>query len=40
MLPGDDEDTLAARILVHEHQLYPEAARLVLTGQVRLEGNP
>ena len=39
VLPGDDEETLAARILVQEHRIYPEAARLVLSGEVRLEGN-
>ena len=25
ILPGDDEDALAARVLVEEHKLYPEA---------------
>lgn len=39
VLPGDDEETLAARILVQEHQIYPEAARLVLSGKVLLEGD-
>ncbi len=37
VLPGDDEDTLAARVLEQEHVIYPEAARLVLSGEVRLE---
>ncbi|MCJ2036501.1 phosphoribosylglycinamide formyltransferase [Methylobacterium sp. J-068] len=36
--PGDDADTLAARILVQEHRLYPQALALVAGGQVRLEG--
>jgi len=39
VLPGDDEETLSARILEQEHLAYPEAARLVLTGRVRLEGD-
>ena len=27
VLPGDDEDTLAARVLVQEHRIYPQAVR-------------
>jgi phosphoribosylglycinamide formyltransferase-1 len=38
VLPNDDEDTLSARILEQEHLAYPEAARLVLSGQVCLDG--
>ncbi|MCP4663916.1 MAG: hypothetical protein GY856_51695 [bacterium] len=38
-LPGGDEETLSARILDQEHLAYTEAGRLVLTGQVRLEGD-
>jgi phosphoribosylglycinamide formyltransferase 1 len=34
----DSADTLAARILVEEHRLYPEAIRLVASGRWRLEG--
>ncbi|MEW6321577.1 MAG: phosphoribosylglycinamide formyltransferase [Acidobacteriota bacterium] len=34
----DTPETLAARILVEEHRLYPEAVRLVLAGGWRLEG--
>lgn len=34
VLPGDTEETLAARVLPLEHALYPEAVRLVLTGKV------
>ncbi len=30
----DDEESLAARILEHEHLAYPEAVRLVLRGEV------
>jgi phosphoribosylglycinamide formyltransferase-1 len=32
VLPGDSEDTLAARVLEQEHILYPKALRLVLEG--------
>ena len=38
VLPGDDEATLSARILAEEHRLYPEAVRLVLSGQFQVEG--
>ncbi len=37
VLDGDTADTLAARILVEEHKLYPAALRLVAEGRVRLE---
>jgi len=36
VLPGDTPDTLAARILVEEHRIYPEALKLVAEGKVRL----
>jgi phosphoribosylglycinamide formyltransferase-1 len=38
VLPDDDEDTLAARILVVEHQSYPLAVKLIAEGRVRIEG--
>lgn len=38
VLPGDDEAALAARILIAEHRIYPEAVRLVASGRVRVEG--
>ena len=34
----DTEDTLAARILVEEHRLYPEAIRLFFEGRLKIEG--
>ena len=34
VLDGDTADTLAARILEVEHQIYPEAVRRVLAGDV------
>lgn len=37
VLPGDTSDTLAARVLEQEHQLYPHALRLVAGGHVRIE---
>ena len=33
VLPGDDEATLAARVLKEEHRLYPAALRLVAEGR-------
>lgn len=38
VLDGDDEDSLAARILEQEHRTYTEAIRLVLSGEYRIEG--
>jgi phosphoribosylglycinamide formyltransferase-1 len=35
----DTPDTLAARILKIEHRIYPDALRLVASGQIRLEGD-
>jgi len=34
---GDDEATLAARVLKAEHRLYPVALRLVAEGKARME---
>jgi phosphoribosylglycinamide formyltransferase-1 len=34
ILPGDTPDTLAARILVEEHRIYPEALKLLASGKV------
>lgn len=38
VLPDDDADALAARVLAQEHLVYPQAARGILAGQCRLEG--
>jgi phosphoribosylglycinamide formyltransferase 1 len=35
---GDTAEQLAARIIVVEHRIYPEALRLVASGRVRIEG--
>jgi phosphoribosylglycinamide formyltransferase-1 len=34
VLPGDTPDTLTARVLVEEHRIYPEALRLLASGEV------
>lgn len=34
ILPGDTPDTLAARILVEEHRIYPEALKLLASGKL------
>ena len=34
----DTEDTLAARILVEEHKIYPEAVRLFFAGKIEIRG--
>jgi phosphoribosylglycinamide formyltransferase 1 len=38
VLEHDTPDSLSARILGVEHQLYPEAIRLVLSGEWQLDG--
>jgi phosphoribosylglycinamide formyltransferase-1 len=38
VLPGDDADRLAARILQSEHVIYPLALRLVAEGRVAVSG--
>lgn len=35
VLPGDTEETLAARVLKIEHRIYPEALRLVAEGRAK-----
>jgi phosphoribosylglycinamide formyltransferase-1 len=34
VLPGDTPDTLAARILIEEHRIYPEALRMLASGEL------
>lgn len=36
VLPGDSEDSLAARVLEQEHKIYPQALRLVAEGKARI----
>ncbi|HUD67473.1 MAG TPA: phosphoribosylglycinamide formyltransferase [Candidatus Sulfotelmatobacter sp.] len=38
VLEGDDEHTLAARILEHEHMAYTEAIKIVLEGRFEVVG--
>lgn len=38
VMPGDDAETLAARVLEAEHKLYPLALKLVVEGRARVEG--
>jgi phosphoribosylglycinamide formyltransferase 1 len=38
VLPGDDPDKLAGRVLAQEHKIYPLAVRLIAEGRVRTEG--
>ena len=38
VLPGDTEDTLAARVLEAEHRLFPFCLRLIAEGRVRVTG--
>lgn len=47
VLPDDDPDTLAARVLTLEHRVYPQAAALYAAGRIRcidgmtvLDGKP
>jgi phosphoribosylglycinamide formyltransferase-1 len=35
ILPGDDAETLAARVLKEEHRVYPEAVRRIAEGRDR-----
>ncbi|MCC6983463.1 MAG: phosphoribosylglycinamide formyltransferase [Bauldia sp.] len=39
VLPGDTAETLAARVLAAEHELYPRALALVASGRLRVEGD-
>ena len=37
VLPGDTEDSLAARVLAEEHKLYPYAVRLFVEDRLSIE---
>jgi phosphoribosylglycinamide formyltransferase 1 len=39
VLDGDDEDSLAARILTAEHRLYPLAVRFIAEGRLHIDSN-
>lgn len=38
VLPGDSEETLAARVLAREHTLYPRAVRWLVDDLLRVDG--
>ena len=38
VLPGDDPETLAARVLTQEHRIYPRAIRWFAEGRLELKG--
>lgn len=38
VLPGDDAQRLAARVLALEHQMYPQAVRWFLQNELRVDG--
>jgi phosphoribosylglycinamide formyltransferase-1 len=38
VLPGDDAERLAERVLISEHRAYPLALRLIAEGRVRVVG--
>jgi phosphoribosylglycinamide formyltransferase-1 len=37
VLPGDDEDALAARVLTEEHRIYPQAVRWLCEDRITLD---
>lgn len=39
VLPDDNEDTLAERILVEEHKLYPRVLQWIAAGKVFIDGS-
>jgi phosphoribosylglycinamide formyltransferase-1 len=39
VLPDDDEQRLAARVLAAEHVIYPQSVRWFVQGRLRLEGS-
>lgn len=38
VMPSDDEEALAARVLKAEHSVYPLALKLLAEGHVRMDG--
>ena len=39
VMPGDTEETLAARVLQQEHRIYPEAVRWFMKDRLKLSDN-
>jgi phosphoribosylglycinamide formyltransferase-1 len=38
VLEGDDEESLAARVLAEEHRIYPAALKLLAEGKLKIDG--
>jgi phosphoribosylglycinamide formyltransferase-1 len=36
VVPGDTPESLAARVLAQEHVLYPQALRMICSGEAEL----
>lgn len=39
VLPDDTDETLAARVLLQEHRIFPEAVRMFIEGRLKLSKN-
>jgi len=39
VLPGDTEESLASRLLVQEHIIYPQAVRWFIEGKLNIQGS-
>ena len=39
VLPDDTKETLAARVLLQEHRIFPEAVRLFVEGRLKISGS-
>ena len=39
VLPGDTNETLAARVLLQEHRIFPEAVHLFVEDRLKISGN-
>jgi phosphoribosylglycinamide formyltransferase-1 len=39
VLPGDDEKSLASRVLTEEHRIYPQAVRWFVEGRLNVAGD-
>ncbi len=39
VMPGDTESSLAARVLIQEHRIYPRSVRWLLDGKLRIQGH-
>ena len=39
VLPDDTNETLAARVLLQEHRIFPEAVHLFVEGRLKISGS-